>query len=154
VRGLRRKPLTFAAVTMAQPSQLEARLVSILDSRVRRRAVSKPGMVVLCTLTGMATLFISGVSFTGTPAPRQRTHIGENPTGPTSIGVPPEVTATTGPLYAAVEGTVTLEASVDVQGNVQILRVVKGLNPDLDARAVEAVMNWKFAPALKDGVAV
>jgi TonB family protein len=155
VRGLQgRKPPSFAAVTMAQPSQLEARLVSILDSRVRRRAMSKPGMVLLCTLAGMATLFISGINFTGAPAPRQRTHIAENAIVPESTVVPPRVIATSGPLYAAIEGTVTLEASVDVEGNIRILRVVKGLNPDLDARAVEAVMNWKFAPALKDGVAV
>jgi TonB family protein len=155
VRGLQGgKPLSLAAVTMAQPSQLEARLVSILDSRVRRRTVSKPGMVLLCALAAVATLFISGVRFTGAPAPHQRTHIGDNTSVPESTVVPPQVIATTGPLYAAIEGTVTLEASVDVQGNVRILRVVKGLNPDLDARAIEAVMNWKFAPALKDGVAV
>jgi TonB family protein len=177
VRGLqRRKPLSFAAVTMAQPSQLEARLVSILDSRVRRRAISKPRMLLLCAVAGMAMLFISGISLTTAvplppvmatmakltppsetetaPAPPQRTHIGDNPIGPNSTVVPPQVIATTGPLYAAIEGTVTLEASVDVEGNARILRVVKGLNPDLDARAVEAVMNWKFAPALKDGMAV
>src|SRR5262245_9235702 len=39
VRGLRAgQASSFAAVSMAQPSQLESRLVSILDSRARRRA--------------------------------------------------------------------------------------------------------------------
>jgi TonB family protein len=60
----------------------------------------------------------------------------------------------TAPLYADVEGSVTLEASVDVQGNISVLRVVKGLTSELDQRAIDEAASWKFSPALKDGVPV
>lgn len=52
--------------------------------------------------------------------------------------VPPRVIGSTAALYADVEGTVTLEASVDVQGKITGLRVLKGLNSELDQRAIAA----------------
>ena len=48
----------------------------------------------------------------------------------------------------------TLEAAVDIAGNVKILRVVKGLGYGLDEKAMEAVPGWKFAPALRNGIPV
>jgi TonB family protein len=41
-----------------------------------------------------------------------------------------------------------------VEGEVQILRVVKGLGYGLDEKAIEAVMGWKFAPATRNGAPV
>lgn len=166
-RGLQVRTSTpFAAVAMAQPSQLETRLVSILSSGASRRSVSKAAMFVLSAVMAFTTLLIASVAvtkavplppvFTATSktpsAEAQRTHIGDG-TLQSSV-VPPQVIESTGPLYAVVEGTVTLEASVDVQGNVHVLRVVKGINARIDQRAIDAVTNWKFAPALKDGVPV
>jgi TonB family protein len=175
-RGLQAQAsASFGAVAMARPSQLETRLVSILDSRARRRAVSKTAMVFLCALTAFITVSVTSIGVTRaiplppvlavttkpvpqpqpetktTPAPPQRTHINS---ATASTVVPPQVIASTGPLYAEQEGTVTLEASVDAQGNVHILRAVKGLSAVLNERAMAEVMNWKFAPALKDGVPV
>jgi TonB family protein len=40
---------------------------------------------------------------------------------------------------------------VDDQGRPRDIRVVRGLGMGLDAKAVEAVKQWKFQPALKDG---
>jgi TonB family protein len=151
------KAFSFAALAMAQPSQLEARVVSILDRRVHREAPPTIFMVVLCALTGLVTLSISAIHVTGATSaltPSQRTHIGNSDATPVSTTVPPQVIATPGPLYAAIEGTVTVEASVDTQGNVRVLRVVKSLGSKIDARAIEAVASWKFTPALKDGVPV
>jgi TonB family protein len=177
VRGLQgRKALSFAALSMAQPSQLEARLVSILDARARRRAMSKTGMMFLGGLTAGITLLVAGVNITGavpmppvilvttrTPLPpetktiptsEQRIHIGNSGTVTASTLVPPRVVGPAAALYADVEGTVTLQASVDVQGNITVLRVLKGLNPELDERAIAAAMTWRFSPALKDGIPV
>ncbi|HEY2384425.1 MAG TPA: M56 family metallopeptidase [Terriglobia bacterium] len=179
VRGLQvRKSLGFTAMAMAQPSQLEARLVSLLDSRARRRAMSTTGLVTLSLLTALITIGVASINLTGAvplpprvvavpkpvpppepetetpPVPSQRTHIGDNATVTTSTVTPPQVIESTGPLYAAIEGIVTLEASVDIQGHIKTLRVLKGITDTINQRAIDAVMNWRFAPAFKDGLPV
>src|SRR5262249_3652076 len=74
--------------------------------------------------------------------------------------VPPSIVESKPPIYtdealkARIEGTVTLEAAVDVQGAIKILRVVKGLGYGLDERAIGAVLDWKFAPATRNGAPV
>jgi TonB family protein len=175
-RGLRIS-VSFAAVAMAQPSQLETRLLSILDATARRRGISRPALVSLCAAAALITISVAAIGVTSAvplppllavatkpvlqpampemktaPAPPQRTHIGNSSTPSPSTVVPPQVIASGGPLYAEVEGTVTLEALVDAHGNARVLRVTKGIDDSINQRAIDAVMNWKFAPALKDGV--
>lgn len=53
--------------------------------------------------------------------------------------------------YAGVVGRVTLEAILDVQGNVAEVHVARSNNPFFERPAIDAVMKWKFTPALKDG---
>lgn len=184
-----RHGLSFAAVSVAQPSQLETRLVSILDPRVHRRAISRPGLALLCILTTLITLSVSAVGVTAqvqTPpiplvgtrfkltvevppsphpvakpaAPRQRTRIGDAGTIPTNGVVPPRVVPSKAPIYtpeaiaAGIEGIVTLEASVTTDAKVKILRVIKGLGYGLDQRAIGAVLDWEFLPATRDGIPV
>jgi TonB family protein len=89
-------------------------------------------------------------------APPQRTRIagGNNATTIT----PPRVQSMTAPFYtdealaAHIEGTVTLEASVDANGKATVLRIVKGLGYGLDERAIGSVIDWKFAPAVRNGL--
>jgi TonB family protein len=45
-----------------------------------------------------------------------------------------------------IEGTVTVEAAADINGNIKVLRIVKGLGYGLDEKAVLALRDWKFAP--------
>jgi len=49
------------------------------------------------------------------------------------------------------QGTCTLWLIVDASGNPRDIRVVRGLGSGLDAKAMEAVKQWRFDPALKDG---
>jgi protein TonB len=57
------------------------------------------------------------------------------------------------PIYPAparasrTQGTVILEATIDTDGNVASLTVLRSI-PFLDAAAVDAVKQWKFTPAL------
>jgi periplasmic protein TonB len=69
----------------------------------------------------------------------------------------PQPVSTPDPEYtqearnAKTEGTCILWMIVDQQGHPRDIRVVRGLGYGLDARAVEAVKQWTFQPALKDG---
>jgi TonB family protein len=55
---------------------------------------------------------------------------------------------------ARYQGTVILEAIVQKDGTVQIVRVVRSLGFGLDEKAIEALRQWKFQPAKQNGVAV
>ncbi len=52
---------------------------------------------------------------------------------------------------ARLQGQVTLEVSIDTGGIVRVIRVVKGLGMGLDEKAAEAVNQWRFKPAQRDG---
>jgi protein TonB len=60
------------------------------------------------------------------------------------------------PPFAAasrVEGTVLLEATIDEDGNVVNLIVLRSV-PALDQAALEAVGQWKYEPTLLNGTPV
>jgi len=191
VRGMRsQQSFAFTAVSMAQPSQLETRLISILDGRLRRRKLSRIGTALVCALTTLLTLsigalgvatavslppvLVAAMRLAPAPAPApppampaarpasapQRTRIGNAGMIPSTTVVPPAVVSSKPPIYttealqAGIEGIVTLEAAVDLQGGIRILRVVKELGYGLDQRAMGAVLDWKFAPATRNGVPV
>jgi TonB family protein len=50
-----------------------------------------------------------------------------------------------------VPGTIVLMVTVSPSGDVADVRVKKSLHSKVDQRVVEAVRNWKYKPALKDG---
>ncbi len=53
-----------------------------------------------------------------------------------------------------VSGIVSINATVDENGNVTATAVSKSTNPGFDKAALDAVSQWKFKPAKKDGQAV
>jgi len=55
---------------------------------------------------------------------------------------------------AKYQGTVVLWLVVDANGRPQQIRVQRALGMGLDEKAIEAVKQWKFDPARKDGQAV
>jgi len=50
-----------------------------------------------------------------------------------------------------VQGTVVLEGTVDAEGKVKGIEVVRSV-PELDQAAIDAVQTWKYEPATVDGV--
>jgi len=52
---------------------------------------------------------------------------------------------------AKKQGTCVLWLIVDAAGKPRDIKVVRGLGLGLDAKALEAVKQWRFQPALKDG---
>jgi periplasmic protein TonB len=69
----------------------------------------------------------------------------------------PQAISTPDPEYteearnAKTQGTCILWLIVDDHGNPRDIRVVRGLGHGLDAKAIEAVKQWRFQPAEKDG---
>jgi TonB family protein len=52
---------------------------------------------------------------------------------------------------AKIKGTVFLAVALNATGTVDAVKVVRSVGPGLDQNAVDAVRQWKFAPATKDG---
>ncbi len=69
----------------------------------------------------------------------------------------PQAISTPDPEYTEearndkTQGTCILWMIVDDHGNPRDIRVVRGLGHGLDAKAIEAVKQWRFQPAEKDG---
>jgi TonB family protein len=53
-----------------------------------------------------------------------------------------------------LEGVTALYAEVTRDGSVTNVRVTKSLDPGLDAKAVDAVKQWRFRPGTRNGKAV
>jgi protein TonB len=97
----------------------------------------------------------------GAPKDLPRPGIQEAPPSPGPIRVGGSVTAPrkrhhVNPLYppiaaaARVQGTVVLEATIDENGNVVNLTVLRSV-PLLDGAALEAVRQWEYEPTLLNG---
>ena len=73
---------------------------------------------------------------------------------------PPALLAARNPTYTEearqnkVSGDVVIALTVDEHGLPQDVRVKRGLGSGLDEKAVEAVRQYKFRPAMRDGVPV
>lgn len=57
-------------------------------------------------------------------------------------------------LRARLQGNVIIEAVIDAEGNVANAKVLNSAAPSLDAAALDAVKQWKFAPTMINGVPV
>jgi protein TonB len=72
----------------------------------------------------------------------------------------PQLTNRVEPQYpeaarkARMEGVVILEAIITATGSVEDVKVLKSMNPLLDAAASRAVQQWKYRPATLNGRAV
>jgi len=77
--------------------------------------------------------------------------------GPGKIVTPPTVRSRVEPQYteearaARLNGTVVLEAVVETDGTVDVVRVVRGLPYGLTDSAINTIKQWKFRPGNKDG---
>ena len=85
---------------------------------------------------------------------------GGGPYHPGSGIAPPSLLREVKPDYTeegrrrGIEGDVDLEIVVRSDGSVGDVKMVRGLGAGLDQRAVDAVRQWRFAPATKQGVPV
>lgn len=77
-------------------------------------------------------------------------HVGGGISAPQAISAPdPEYTEEA--RRAKTQGTCILWLIVDSAGRPRDIRVIRGLGFGLDAKALEAVRQWRFQPSMKDG---
>jgi TonB family protein len=55
---------------------------------------------------------------------------------------------------AKLQGTIVLEADVELDGKAHRVKVRNGLGLGLDEKAIEAVQKWRFRPAQRNGKSV
>jgi len=72
------------------------------------------------------------------------------------VAKPPRLTRQVNPDYSKthgvrIKGSVEIGAIITSQGVPREVRVVQGLNPEVDRSAVDAIKQWRFSPAEKDG---
>ena len=86
---------------------------------------------------------------------------GEDPILKVGAGVSaPTIASKVDPQYSeqarkgGIQGRVVMQAVIEKDGSVQILRVVRGIGFGLDESAVEALRQWKFHPGTRSGVPV
>jgi protein TonB len=63
----------------------------------------------------------------------------------------PDATYTTEARRAKLQGTCALELIVEPDGRTGDIHVTRSLGGGLDEKAVEAIQQWRFQPAMKAG---
>jgi TonB family protein len=136
-------------IPMIRSSELEGRVRAILDPARRRTGA---GVLARCLIVLAAIALIVPIAVT-----RQTVHaqgkvykIGEGASQPRLIRKV-EAEYTPEAKAAKIEGSVQLSTEISAEGTPENIRVVKSLDPGLDANAVTAVSHWKFQPGMKDG---
>jgi TonB family protein len=54
----------------------------------------------------------------------------------------------------SLQGDVVVEVTIDEKGNIVQKVVVQSLAPTIDSKVLEALENWRFRPATRNGVAI
>ncbi len=137
---------------MVRKPELETRVRSILDPSRRR---SSAGLLIRCVIAiaAVALIFPIAVTRQKVYAQGQVYKIGNGVSQPTILyKQEPEYTPEA--KDQKIEGSVLLRVEITTEGHAENIRVVKSLDPGLDANAVTAVSNWRFNPGKKDGAPV
>jgi protein TonB len=136
--------------TFSQPSEIPARIEP--DENAGGEG-GMPGGLPGGETGGILDGVIGGTFLTAEPPPPPEVvHVGGNVKPPTRLkDVRPVYPAIAKP--ARVQGTVILECTIDPQGHVRDVRVLRGI-PLLDQAATDAVRQWVYSPTLLNGVPV
>jgi periplasmic protein TonB len=113
-----------------------------------------------CTVGGVSGSMLAGL--TVTPLPPLLMPAPPLPATPLRAGIDapvPTKTVDVAPRYpqiardARLEGVVVLDATIDERGGVVDVRVLRS-NAALDRAAIDAVRQWRYAPATRNGIPV
>ena len=103
---------------------------------------------------------------TTTPGPAVQAHAAGSPLGTVLEGpltgeevrpalpvVSPDPTVAATELHG-LQGDVVVEVTIDEKGNIVQKVVIQSLAPAIDVKVLEALENWRFRPATRNGVAI
>ncbi len=138
---------------------------NILERRVMNLTVKRREMKGRARLAVGAACVMLGVAACGT-AMALRVEVKTKDAASTARNkeesakvTPPEIIYRKPPVYPAqaradkdvINGTVTLRVMVGEDGTAEAIQISKSLRNDYDRSALEAVKEWKFSPAMRDG---
>lgn len=138
-----------AVLAMARRSQLEGRVMAILESGVNRRGVSQAG--ILAAMLVMVLVWPLAAARPATQGQEQE---------PVRVGSgikPPMKIKDVRPAYppAAMaegrQGIAIVEAVIGADGTVTDAKVIRSIGGDLDRAALDAVYQWAFRPTMLNG---
>lgn len=137
---------------MLTQTTLKTRIARLFDNRLARKT-SRAGYLAAAVIC-LTTVAVTGMVAQDAAPPQDGVYkVGNGVSAPGVLyKVDPEYTPEA--HDAKVAGTVVLSIVVGVDGAAHDINVIKGLEPGLSGKAVEAVSQWKFKPGLKDGVPV
>src|SRR5215467_14272973 len=113
--------------------------------------------LVLFTLL-CAALTAAQAATTSTPSVQNVRFAQES--SPVNVVTPPKVLTHPAAVYTdearrrGIRGSVSVQAYFDADGSITVLKVVKGLGYGLDENALAALKDWRFSPALQNGLPV
>ena len=141
-----------AALAMTRRSTLETRLRSILDAGISRGPAGRR-LLIGAVVAAVAVVLPLAALQQKADQPEKAEKIGDGVTAPKLIyKVEPDYTEEA--RDAKISGSVVLKIEISKEGVVDKADVTVGLDPGLDANAVDAIRQWRFEPAQKDGSAV
>ncbi|HMF76139.1 MAG TPA: M56 family metallopeptidase [Bryobacteraceae bacterium] len=133
-------------------AHLRARFAHILQGQRSTSANSQAGKAAIGSLL-LVLAVCTSFNFRDTQPPKTVYNIGGEIAAPRLLSkVEPKYSdaAKTDKL----EGTVILLIIIQADGTPSNIQVVRSLRPDLDANAIDALQQWRFAPATRQGVPV
>lgn len=132
-----------------------------MDGSAFEQIASKIGKLDLENASASSALYEAGISEMGTVKITDGTSdwdrdwqglLSEDGINPPRVLERPEIAATPESIRNRIYGKVRLSGFINKSGGIQDLKVVKGLDRNLDKRVLEGVKNsWVFLPATKNG---
>jgi TonB family protein len=153
-----RSPFLLASGMSGNAAHLRDRFRHILQKREGRPTnahAGKAALAFLALVLAGCTSFPSGTSEKVFPSGTSEKvyKIGGDVSAPTLISrVDPEYSDAA--RKDKLQGTTLLAITVGADGMPSNVRVSQSLRPDLDAKAIAAVQQWRFRPAIRQGKAV
>jgi TonB family protein len=135
---------------MLTQTTLKTRIARLFDNGLAGKT-SRAGYLAAAVICLTTVAITSTIAAQDNAAPQDGVYrVGNGVSAPAVLyKVDPEYTPEA--HDAKVAGTVVLSIVVGVDGTAHDINVIKGLEPGLSGKAVEAVSQWKFKPGRKDG---